>query len=600
MNIVPTILGLNGDASGFNDVFGGPIPIEIGGDVTVSDPDDTDFDGGSLTVSIANAEAEDQLSIANGGGSGIGLIGSTVYFNGLPFGSASGGSNGAELIVDLAGADADADAVAALIEALRYDNAAGGNPTESTRAIDVVLNDGSGDSAPSRATIAVTNIDDPPVAVDDAVAAMANAVLAGDVTAANPSSPDTDPDDPLAVTAVADGAGATGAVGAVLTLPSGARVTVNADGTFAYDPNGAFDSLPGPLSGASNLTGADGFSYELNGDGTFGSGSGSEADVTVTVAGVDGPGDVLLGTPGADALNGGVGGDTMLGGDGDDRYTVDDPGDAVTEAFTTSGGFDSVQSAAITLNLAASGFSGQAIEAVTLRGAGDLNAIGNILRNVLTGNDGSNVLNGQAGADRMRGLDGNDTYVVDDPGDVVDEGLAGSGGLDRILSSVSIDLLDATRVIGEIERVELTGSADIDVVGNALDNGLVGNAGDNRIAGGAGSDVLTGGLGEDAFYFGENPGNSFVNRITDFSRTDDIIELDDDAFTGFRGGPGLTSEKFLVLGTRAQDGNDVVLYDANTGAVYFDRDGAGGFAPQLFLVVEGAPPLDHTDFLVVA
>ena len=40
----------------------------------------------------------------------------------------------------------------------------------------------------------------------------------------------------------------------------------------------------------------------------------------------------------------------------------------------------------------------------------------------------------------MRGLGGNDTYVVDNLGDVVDESAAGSGGIDTVLSSVNIDL----------------------------------------------------------------------------------------------------------------------------------------------------------------
>ena len=43
--------------------------------------------------------------------------------------------------------------------------------------------------------------------------------------------------------------GDAGNVGTQITLPSGALLTVNVDGTFSYDPNGAFDDLPGPLSG---------------------------------------------------------------------------------------------------------------------------------------------------------------------------------------------------------------------------------------------------------------------------------------------------------------------------------------------------------------
>ena len=55
--------------------------------------------------------------------------------------------------------------------------------------------------------------------------------------------------------------------GVPITLASGALLTMNADGTFDYDPNGQFNALPGPASGASNLTGEDSFTYTLAGGG---------------------------------------------------------------------------------------------------------------------------------------------------------------------------------------------------------------------------------------------------------------------------------------------------------------------------------------------
>ena len=54
----------------------------------------------------------------------------------------------------------------------------------------------------------------------------------------------------------------------------------------------------------------------------------------------------------------------------------------------------------------------------------------------------ADVINGGAGADLMRGGAGNDTYVVDNAGDMVDE--SGSNGFDRVNSSVSVALFDAT------------------------------------------------------------------------------------------------------------------------------------------------------------
>ncbi|UUO09038.1 Ig-like domain-containing protein [Blastopirellula sp. J2-11] len=60
-------------------------------------------------------------------------------------------------------------------------------------------------------------------------------------------------------------------VGSQITLASGALLTVNADGSFDYDPNGSFETLPG---GESTL---DSFSY------TADDGSGTTADATVTI-----------------------------------------------------------------------------------------------------------------------------------------------------------------------------------------------------------------------------------------------------------------------------------------------------------------------------
>src|SRR6516162_2643253 len=111
-------------------------------------------------------------------------------------------------------------------------------------------------------------------------------------------------------------------VGTQLTLPSGALLTVNPDGTFSYDSKHLFDYLPAPGSGAFNLTVTDTFSYSITG--------GDTATVTVTIGGVDSD-DVLLDSPGIDSLAGGI---------GNDLYYVNNTGDAVVEA--AGAGFDTV------------------------------------------------------------------------------------------------------------------------------------------------------------------------------------------------------------------------------------------------------------------
>src|SRR5262249_52616599 len=98
---------------------------------------------------------------------------------------------------------------------------------------------------------------------------------------------------------------------------------------------------------------------------------------------------------------------------------------------------------------------------------------------------------------RTTGGGGWSTDVGASDGDVVDE--TGGGGTDTVQSSISFNLTEnGTTVIGAIETLTLTGSADIDGTGNDLDNVITGNSGDNSLAGGNGSDTLVGGGGTDS------------------------------------------------------------------------------------------------------
>ena len=89
------------------------------------------------------------------------------------------------------------------------------------------------------------------------------------------------------------------------------------------------------------------------------------------------------------------------------------------------------------------------------------------------GNDGANILDGGAGADDLIGGKGNDTYIVDDIGDVITEEI--NAGTDTIKASISFDLNDTQFV----ENLTLTGSGDLTATGNALNNILTGNIGAN-------------------------------------------------------------------------------------------------------------------------
>ncbi|OLP59011.1 hypothetical protein BJF93_03525 [Xaviernesmea oryzae] len=229
---------------------------------------------------------------------------------------------------------------------------------------------------------------------------------------------------------------------------------------------------------------------------------------------------ILIGNAGNNILDGSKGADLMKGGAGDDTYIVENVGDVVVE--NPGEGIDTVKSW-ISYRLTDN------VEKLMLQSAGNINGYGNDLDNTIVGSIGNNIIDGGAGADRMQGGLGNDTYYVDNPGDLVIE-WSGEGN-DTVYSSISYTL------VNNVENLILTGTANLDGCGNGLDNTLIGNDGNNRLDGGAGNDILQGGLGVDILNGGAG-NDTFVfktaadsavgtpDTINDFQKGD-IIDLRD-------------------------------------------------------------------------
>lgn len=263
--------------------------------------------------------------------------------------------------------------------------------------------------------------------------------------------------------------------------------------------------------------------------------------------------DILLGNAGPNELRGGRGDDTldgrggadvMAGGDGTDTYHADDTGDRIVE--TAGGGYDTVYVTAAVYKL-----DPHVETAFARRPDGGQQITGNAQANTLYPTSaGRNVLDGGGGADTMHGSEYGDTFYVDNPGDDVNEALAGRAGeVDLVISTISY-------AIGYyIENLTLSGSRAINGTGNSRANVLTGNPAANILDGLGGADVMKGMGGNDTYVV-----DSSGDRVIEDSATggNDLVK----SSVSYTLGPNL--ERLTLTGS-AVTGNGNALANVITG-----------------------------------
>ena len=236
---------------------------------------------------------------------------------------------------------------------------------------------------------------------------------------------------------------------------------------------------------------------------------------------------------------------------------------------------------------------------------------------MIFGGAGDDELNGGRGEDSLAGGSGDDTYVTDGQ-DIINE--ERTGGEDTVVSSVSITLDD------NLENLSLSGKSDTNGTGNSLANAISGNAYDNLLAGGrgdddlsggggndrlqggagadmlvagAGRDVMTGGAGADSFVFDTAMSAANRDTITDYNVAADTIRLENAIFRGMADG-ALSGAAFASnTSGNAGDRSDRVIYETDTGKLYFDRDGTGSAAKVHVATLDKNLGLTHADFFVI-
>jgi len=261
-----------------------------------------------------------------------------------------------------------------------------------------------------------------------------------------------------------------------------------------------------------------------------------------------GSNDRLLGLGGDDRLEGGAGDDTLNGGGGNDRL-YGGPGN------------DSLNG-----------------------GAGNDRLYGSAGDDTLNGGSGNDLVYGGRGHDRFNGdTTGNDSY-------------SGGGGRDTVDYSASSDGVSVNLLSSAPQAVSAASGNDRlisieDLIGSDFNDSLTGNAGNNRLNGGDGNDTLSGGAGVDRFVFSSAPGAANLDTLTDFVSGTDIIELSATVFSAYAGQVG------QIVGLSA-----TLSYDAGTGLLAYDADGAGALAAIdiALLGTVSHPAALANDFLIVA
>ncbi|MFI0846810.1 calcium-binding protein [Mesorhizobium sp. IMUNJ 23232] len=281
----------------------------------------------------------------------------------------------------------------------------------------------------------------------------------------------------------------------------------------------------------------------------------------------------------------------------------------VTNTGTISGDSASYWSKDGTLAIDLVTNSGKMIGDVELGGADDLydGRLGTIQGDVF-GGDGIDKLYSGAGNNRLFGQNGDDTLM----GGAGADYLSGGTGSDRAAYSsatkaVIVSLANPAINSGDAKgdsynSIEnLSGSNFNDALnGNSAKNAINGAAGNDTIKGYAGNDTLTGYSGADNFVFNTALNASTnVDTITDFNFSADTIQLDDAVFAALTAGV-LASAAFRANTTGlAGDSSDRIIYETDTGELYYDANGNASGGGILFAKVGIGLGITNADFVVI-
>jgi len=211
-------------------------------------------------------------------------------------------------------------------------------------------------------------------------------------------------------------------------------------------------------------------------------------------------------------------------------------------------------------------------------------------RDVLNGGAGNDTLGGGLGNDVLTGGTGSDSFVFNTT-------LSGTKNVDTIKSfSVKDDTIRLENAI--FKKLTKTGtlSKDSFVVGDKAKDSKDYVVYNDKT--GAPSYDADGSGKGGAIKIAQLDKKKNVTTITDFNVKDDTIRLENAIFKKL-GKAGMLNKSFFVVGSKAYDKNDYVIYNKKTGYLYYDPDGSGHSGAVLFAKLKPGLELTHNDFIVI-
>jgi Ca2+-binding RTX toxin-like protein len=314
------------------------------------------------------------------------------------------------------------------------------------------------------------------------------------------------------------------------------------------------------LTGNANLTGT-GNAY----------GASYSGNLIVGNAGLD----TLLAGLGQDTLVAGSGLATLVGATGIDTFVINNVGDVVLDSVA---GYNNVLLSSVNYTLPTN------VNTLTLIGSANLTAVGNSANDSMTGNagadsliagPGSDTLVSGSGIDTLVGGAGADIFVINNAADVVQSASTNSGN--ALFSSTNFVLPT------NVNRLTLTGVANIEGTGNASADTLTGGAGNDTLVAGTGVATLVAGMGNTTFVV-----NSASDVVRDsFTATSNSIQSSV-SYTLVTNVNSLILTGTAALVGTANSANDTLV--SNTGVDTL----VGGGGSETFIIGNSADVVQDT------